>query len=73
MNREIASREVAPGKMVKLVQGDFVIISAGLDDGDYVIVSDVSPAVEGMLLDMVEDKEVSARLAREAAGRGAVQ
>ncbi|MEM6547467.1 MAG: efflux RND transporter periplasmic adaptor subunit [Pseudomonadota bacterium] len=38
---------------VRAVQGDLALIAEGIDFGDRVVVSDVSPAIEGMLLDPV--------------------
>ena len=52
-----------------LVQGDLVVIQAGLSAGERVVVSDLSPAIEGMLLEPLDDPVVSARIAREAVGR----
>ncbi|GMG83950.1 hypothetical protein LNKW23_31640 [Paralimibaculum aggregatum] len=43
-------REVA----VRAVQGSDALIAAGLEFGERVVVSDLSPAIEGMLLDPVE-------------------
>ena len=40
---------------VRAFQRDLALIADGLDFGDRVVVSDVSPAVEGMLLDPVVD------------------
>ena len=58
---------------VKLVQGDFVIIETGLSTGDRVIVSDLSPAINGMLLQIVEDKTVADRLMAQAGGKGSLR
>ena len=51
---------------VELHQPEFVGVSAGLEPGDRLIVSDVSPAIEGMLLEPVEDARAAAALAEMA-------
>ncbi|MEL6316321.1 MAG: HlyD family efflux transporter periplasmic adaptor subunit, partial [Pseudomonadota bacterium] len=53
--------------------GDAALIAAGLAPGDRLIVSALSPAVEGMLLRPVRDETVEARLAAIAAGDGAAR
>lgn len=53
---------------VGLVQGDLVVIEEGLATGDRVVVSDLSPAVVGMLLRPEPDDDAQAALAAEAAG-----
>ena len=53
-----------------LVQGDFAVIGTGLKVGEKVIVSDLSPAVEGMLLRIQNDEEVLARLKKEVLAKG---
>ena len=51
-----------------LVQGGFVEITSGLEAGERVIVSDLSPAIAGMLLRMTRDEDVVERLRKDAAG-----
>ncbi len=58
---------------VKLVQGDFVIVDSGLATKDRVIVSDLSPAVPGMLLKTRDDATASARLKSQASGKGSAR
>ena len=58
---------------IKLVQGDFVIINSGLAAKDRVIVSDLSPAVPGMLLKTRDDATASARLRTQASGKGSAR
>lgn len=58
-------RPVTPG----FVQGDFVVVESGLAAGDRVVVSDLVPAIEGMLLDPSEDEALAKALRAEAAGR----
>ena len=57
----------------RIVQGDFVVINRGLAENDHVIVSDISPAIEGMLLKAVEDRSVSDRLKMQASGKGSLR
>ncbi|MEO0818912.1 MAG: efflux RND transporter periplasmic adaptor subunit [Pseudomonadota bacterium] len=51
---------------VRAFQGDRALIADGLDFGDRVVVSDVSPAIEGMLLDPVADDAVAGPLTNAA-------
>jgi len=53
---------------VKLTQPEFVVLGEGLEAGDQVVISDLVPAIEGMLLQPVSDEEALALLLREAAG-----
>lgn len=43
-------------------QGDYSVIGAGLEAGQQVVLSDLVPAVDGMLLDPQPDLEVAAQL-----------
>ncbi len=45
-----------------LVQADFVVVESGLEAGERIVISDLIPAVEGMLLDPREDQNASERL-----------
>ena len=45
-----------------LLQGEFALIDAGLEQGARVVVSAPSPAMAGMLLDVTEDTTLTARL-----------
>ncbi|MBT6094381.1 MAG: hypothetical protein HOH04_05830 [Rhodospirillaceae bacterium] len=58
----LAIRSVKAG----LSQDDIVTISDGLKAGEKVVVSDLSPAVEGMLLKPQIDTELSAAIERQA-------
>lgn len=49
-------------------QSNFVVISEGLKAGDTLVVSDPTPAIEGLLVQPVEDVEAASSLRREAAG-----
>lgn len=53
---------------VGIRQPGFLTITAGLAAGERVVVSDLSPAIEGMLTRPVPDEETAARLRRAAAG-----
>ncbi|NJN45483.1 MAG: efflux RND transporter periplasmic adaptor subunit [Candidatus Competibacteraceae bacterium] len=53
---------------VQLTQPEFVVIGRGLEADDQVVISDLVPAIEGMLLQPVPDEEALALLLREAAG-----
>jgi len=58
---------------VKFVQGNIAIISQGLETGDRVIVSDISPALDGMLLMPTDDAALAGRVLAEAKGEGDVR
>jgi multidrug efflux pump subunit AcrA (membrane-fusion protein) len=49
-------------------QGEVSVISEGLEAGGRVVVSDLVPAVEGMLLQVKTDESLSAALAGQDAG-----
>jgi RND family efflux transporter MFP subunit len=51
------------------IQGGFAVINTGLEEGELLVVSDLIPAVEGMLLDPIEDKKMDKRLKLEATGQ----
>jgi RND family efflux transporter MFP subunit len=51
-----------------LVQGDFATVEDGITAGGRIVVSDLIPAVAGMLLAPKEDDALSARLKAEAGG-----
>jgi len=54
---------------VAMLQPDFAAIGTGLSAGERVVVSDLSPAIEGMLLDPVADEAALAAL-RQVAEHG---
>lgn len=54
-------------------QSGFVSVSKGLYAGEVIVISDVVPAIDGMLLDLTEDTEALERLIDEATGKGSVQ
>lgn len=53
---------------IAAVSSNFAVIEQGLSPGDRIIVSDLIPAVEGMLLAPVEDKTAARQLKAQAAG-----
>ena len=55
---------------VALVQADFVVVKAGLQAGERVVVSDLVPAIEGMALDPVIDTETLDLLLRQSTSGG---
>ncbi len=58
---------------VSLRQGELVALSGGLAAGERIVVGDLVPAVDGMLLEAVEDAALLKALVAEAAGEGAVR
>lgn len=55
---------------VDFSQGGFAVISQGLTGGERLIVSDPTPAIEGMLVEPMRADSISANLLAEAAGEG---
>lgn len=56
---------------ILFAQSDFLCLERGLETGDRVVVSDPTPAIEGMLVDPVEDESLSdAILSQARAGTG---
>jgi RND family efflux transporter MFP subunit len=53
---------------VGIVQPDYVSITSGLVQGDKLIVSDLIPAIKGMLLEAVNDEDISNELLSVASG-----
>lgn len=51
---------------VLFAQENFVSIASGIEAGERVVVSDPTPAVEGMLIDPVVDEDVATELLAEA-------
>ncbi|MCW9035855.1 MAG: HlyD family efflux transporter periplasmic adaptor subunit [Rhodospirillales bacterium] len=58
---------------VAFSQGNFVAVTHGLSEGEKVIVSDVIPSVEGLLLTPVHDQSLQASLIKEAGREGSVK
>lgn len=53
---------------IGLIQPEFIVVQKGLAAGEQLIVSDLIPAIEGMLLKPVEDPATLARLRTLSAG-----
>lgn len=60
--------EIRPIETV-FVQGGAVAVAKGLEEGETLIISDLIPAAEGMLLDPIEDEKAMKRLKAEASGK----
>jgi len=58
---------------LEVVQGDIGVVKTGLDAGERVVVSDIVPAIEGMLLAPNEDEALAGRLRAQAAGAAALR
>lgn len=54
--------------VVQFVQGGLALIESGLEGGETIVLSDLVPAVEGMLLAGTDDPEAMAALLEDAAG-----
>lgn len=52
-------------------QDDFVVVESGLAGGETVVVSDPTPAIEGMKVEAIPDPELLRALVEQAEGRGA--
>ena len=56
---------------LRLILGGFAVIKSGLSAGERIVISDLIPAIDGMLLDPSPDAGAEARLIRQAAGEAA--
>lgn len=54
-------------------QANFVCIRSGLEPGDAVVLTDLQPAVQGMLLLPVADRRAAQRLLRDVRGEGSIK
>ena len=61
------------GVAVAFRLGDYVVIERGLEDGDVLIVSDPTPAIDGTLVAPSRDDALEHRLEQIAAGEGSVR
>ncbi|MBU2452244.1 MAG: efflux RND transporter periplasmic adaptor subunit, partial [Proteobacteria bacterium] len=59
--------EIRPVK-VEFYMGNVAVLSQGLEVGQRLVLADLMPAIEGMLLKPVEAKEVVASLKQQATG-----
>jgi hypothetical protein len=58
---------------VEFVQAGFACLRAGLSGNETLVVSDPTPAIEGMLVEAIIDEGVQARLVSEAAGEESLE
>ncbi len=58
---------------VSVRQSGFVVVDEGLVAGEIIVVTDLTPAIDGMLLEPVEDVALRARLIASATGQGTVR
>lgn len=58
---------------INFSQTDFHVVKNGIVNGDRLIVSDLIPAVEGMLLELERDEDLGATLLAQAEGRTPVK
>jgi RND family efflux transporter MFP subunit len=58
---------------VEFTQSGFACLESGLDEGERLVVSDPTPAIEGLLVEPVTDEAVRSRLIAEATGEGGVR
>jgi len=54
-------------------QSNFYVVESGLDGGERLVVSDLIPAIEGMLLGPSVDQRLSARILAEARGETSIR
>ena len=58
---------------VEFAQSQFACLREGLDDAEMLVVSDPTPAIEGTLVEPVEDDRVRQRVIAQARGEGPVK
>ena len=68
-NNRLVRREVE----VAFSQGGFTCVAAGLSPGERLVISDPTPAIEGMLVEAVVDAEAEASLVSTATGEGSIR
>jgi len=66
---DAANRMTRRAVEVAFVQSGFAAVASGLSGGETVVLSDLQPAVEGMLLDPEPDSEMARSLEDDALGR----
>ncbi|MBN1852850.1 MAG: efflux transporter periplasmic adaptor subunit [Pirellulales bacterium] len=57
----------------EFAQSNFLCLEEGLTAGETLVVSDPTPAIEGLLVEPVIDEQVARRLIAEASGEGSVK
>jgi len=55
---------------IALLQGDIAVVEKGVGPGDLIVVTDLSPAVSGMLLKPVNDTMLLSEIKKNASGEG---
>ena len=58
---------------IDLVQTGFVSITEGIESGETIVVSDLTPAIDGMLLNPVQDTVLLEEMTAQAEGRRSVR
>ena len=56
--------------VVEFYQANFACLKSGLDEGDTLVVSDPSPALDGMLVEPINDDQLLRSLVAESSGTG---
>jgi len=56
-----------------IVQGSLAVVRTGISPGSRIVVSDLNPAVDGMLIEATEDMALTTELRRQASGQGLVK
>jgi len=64
--------EIRPIK-ISWQQGEIIVVKEGLEKGEQVIVTDLAPAISGMLLKPVDDMTLLAELKQVASGEGKIK
>lgn len=54
-------------------QSDFVVVASGLEPGERIVVTDLEPAIDGLLLAPTRDDALAARMLAQAAGTADVR
>ncbi len=67
------NRLIKRNVVVDMMLGDVAVLASGLAPGESIVVSDLIPAIEGMLLEPVDDSDLRESLVRLARGEGDVK
>lgn len=54
---------------IAFAQGNFLVVKEGLQPGEKIVLSDIVPAITGMQLNPIEDKQAKVKLIAEALGK----
>jgi multidrug efflux system membrane fusion protein len=60
--------EIRPVRL-KYTLGDYAVVDRGVEQGERILVSDLIPAVEGMLIEPQEDKKSRKKLVAAVTGK----